>query len=222
MSHDQLPPALRENASDRAATILRATLGNIPPAGSLISELIASVIPNQRLDRVADFVARLSRRLNRAEEKLEHLADGMSPEKVALFEDGLRGAASATAETRIEHLAALVAAGLTASEREAEDHRAIVRLLNELNDKDQEWRRENGFDYRWEEREGKQVSVGDQTDSLVEFARQGRLVSMGLMERKVLPPREDGPYQPLEMETEISWEGRELLRRLGLLHEGER
>lgn len=228
---DDLPLALRTHASDRAAASLRAVLGNVPGAGALINEVIDAVIPNQRIDRVCAYVDRLARRLARLERDLD--AAEFGPEQVALFEDGLRGAAFSTAEARIEHLSELVARGLSGTEKAAEEQRAIVRLLNELSEgdlrylmlytkrygDDREWRKAAGYDYRWEKRGLESVSVGDVTDSLVEFARQGRLISMGLLERKIFPPRED--ETELETEVDIAWEGRSLLKRLGLLAEDE-
>ncbi|MEI9965379.1 MAG: hypothetical protein WDM92_12535 [Caulobacteraceae bacterium] len=134
-------------------------------------------------------------------------------EKVALFEDGAAGAVKATTDERIQQLVELVANGLDAGGREAEDQRALVRLLNDLTEADlrylmlwtkkyyddREWRQRHGFDYRFEEREREiqvgdstevvmeTVLVGDQMDPIAEMAIQGRLVSLGLFEQTVVP-----------------------------------
>jgi hypothetical protein len=86
---------------------------------------------------------------------------------------------------------------------------------------DEAWRKANGYHYVWEKRGLESVQVGDERNALVEVARDGRLIAMGLQRLDVLPPIPDGPQRPLETEIQITREGLELLRVLGLLKEGE-
>ncbi|MGR4863767.1 hypothetical protein [Caulobacter sp. LARHSG274] len=228
---DKLPAALESNISDHAATWLRATLGNIPVGGALVTELVGMIIPNLREERVVRYLARLGEKLSATNAELEALRSRLDVEKVALLEDGASGAARATSDERIEQLATMVAAGLVGSSRDAEDQRAVVRMLNDMTEADLrylmlltktygddgEWRKRNGFDWRWEERDGQHVSVGDQMDNVVEMYVQGRLIAAGLMERRLSIVKDHLDEPRIEEETEIAQQGIDLLRRMALL-----
>jgi hypothetical protein len=234
MNDDALPKPLRPHASDHAALFLRATLGNFPVGGALLAEMINVVIPNQREERFANYVAKIARRLERAERRIEDFWMAMGPEQTALFEEGARGAVHSTTADRIDQLVQLVTVGLVGSDRVADDQRSIVRLLNDLSEADirylmqwtrrygrnEGWRKANGCYSRWERQEdGTFTHFGDSMDSLVELSTQARLVALGLFEQKVVPrgtvtDRDGDGY---ELDTEISAEGFDLLRRLGLL-----
>lgn len=229
---DKLPRQLEATFNDHAATWLRATLGNIPVGGALVTELVGVIIPNLREERVVRYLAHLAEKLAATKEDMEALRTRLHDvEKAALLEDGANGAARATGPDRIEQLAGMVAAGLLGSSREAEDQRAVVRLLNDLTEADLrylmlmtktygddvEWRKRSGFDWRWEERDGKHVSVGDQMDDLVEMYIQGKLIAAGLMERRLSVANDHNDEPRIEEETDIARQGLDLLRRMGLL-----
>jgi hypothetical protein len=127
-----LPRALRSQFSDHAATVLKATLGNLPVGGALVTELIGVIIPNQREERIVAYLAGLARKVEATGRTLDQLQAQLTPEKAALFEDGANGAVKATTAGRIEQLVDLVAQGLGSHGREAEDQRSLVRLLNDL------------------------------------------------------------------------------------------
>lgn len=232
-----LPAALRENFSDIAAAVLRATLGNIPIGGALVVELIGRVLPDLREQRFLEYLARLAQKVEQSHRTLDDLLKEIGPMKAALFEDGALGAVRSTSGDRIEHLAALVALGLEGTERGAEDQRSLVRMLNELTDADlrylmlwtakyngdEEWRRLNGFDYRfeWDNDKAEHVALGDTMDPVVEMYIQGRLESMGLIDKRVVhasdPMGSSRLGDKFEYETEISSQGLSLLRRLSLI-----
>ena len=54
---------LDTRSADYFATALRAAVGSVPIVGSLFSELASIVVPNQRTERIAKFLADLDRRL---------------------------------------------------------------------------------------------------------------------------------------------------------------
>jgi hypothetical protein len=56
---------LQEDTRDMLVSILKASTSLLPSLGPLLYEIIASVIPEQRLDRIADFIENLEKRLNR-------------------------------------------------------------------------------------------------------------------------------------------------------------
>ncbi len=235
-----IPNSLQANLGDHVATLLRATLGNIPGGGALVTELINVIIPNQRTERFAAYVAKLAFRLHQTESELGDLKETLRAEKTALFEDGAQGAVRATSEARIDQLVELVSVGLLGADREAEDQRSIVRLLNDLSDADlrylmlwteryghdREWRAANGYDWRWaRDEDDRDVAVGDSPiDNLVELSTQARLVGLGLLEKYAAPEGTGSVTAAVggyELETAMSQAGLDLLRRMGLLEQGE-
>lgn len=50
--------SLDSNITDKKVSILKAALSSILPgfAGSLISEIVGSLIPNQQMDRVVEYL----------------------------------------------------------------------------------------------------------------------------------------------------------------------
>ena len=52
--------SLKSNGNDAIASILKGLLGVVPYAGSAFGELIAWSIPNQRIDRVCDYIEHLA------------------------------------------------------------------------------------------------------------------------------------------------------------------
>lgn len=244
LAEADLPPALRSQFSDHAATVLKATLGNLPVGGALVTELIGVIIPNLREERIVAYLAGLARKVEATGRTLEQLQAELTPEKAALFEDGANGAVKATTAGRIEQLVALVAQGLGAGGREAEDQRSLVRLLNDLTDtdlrylmnwvkrynEDEDWRRAHGFHVEFQSQPvefqfgpntltlNQPVPVGDVMDEIAEMSVQGRLESLGLLERRVIQAREGEQRrgERFEYDINVSEAGMALLRKLGL------
>jgi hypothetical protein len=153
---DELPEELRPNAVDFAisASAVLDALG--PGAGTFFGILIGTIIPGQRLDRIAGYLVQLSRRcrflrdlLDLHTERLEgvearvttfeaaitSLAHLLTSDQVALFEDGAFAASRATTATRIEHIAEIVARGLD-EESEARRSRQFAGLLAQVSDEE--------------------------------------------------------------------------------------
>ena len=94
MSNGSLP-SIKANASDHLAAALKALAGVVPVVGGAIAELVGTIIPNQRMDRVVRFATALEARLSalecrsiQGELSNEHFSD--------LLEDALQQAARAT------------------------------------------------------------------------------------------------------------------------------
>src|SRR5688572_12945703 len=86
------PPTLGSTNADRIALVLKGAAGTIPVVGGAIAELVGSIIPGQRMDRLVDFVERLGRKLAHVERDV--LDARMRQEEFTdLLEDGLLQAA---------------------------------------------------------------------------------------------------------------------------------
>jgi len=131
---------LQNTASDYVASGLKAALGAVPFAGSLLSEIAGTVIPNQRIDRITDFAQRLETRIAHLEQDAVR-SEIDDEEFTDLVEESLRQAARATTEERREYLASLVAQSLSKEAVQHSESRHLIRLLGELSDVEVIWLR---------------------------------------------------------------------------------
>lgn len=136
----QLPEALQNSTNDHAAAVSKALLGMVPYAGSLLAELAGSLIPNQRMDRVAKYAAILEVRLKGVEDELvkKRLQDDRFLE---LAEEVIRQAARATSDERRTYLAEVLAKEMTRVQLDENDSRHLLRILGEINDVEVVWLR---------------------------------------------------------------------------------
>ena len=136
---EEVNPALRETAVDRAQMSLRTITSIVdvaaPGLGSVFGELVNVVLPANREERMAQFVTKLDLRLKALSVQLGTLLHNLDAEQLALIEDGLRASARATQEARIERISNIVAAGI-ASGATASRKREILDLLSSLSDND--------------------------------------------------------------------------------------
>lgn len=129
---DDMPP-LGETARDRAVSLAKGFIGAIPAAGSIIAEVVTQIIPQQRFERVEDYVRRLNERLATVEE--DRLRSTFTdPENVDLFEDGALQATRALSDERRAFIVKVVADGLTGDEKAALEAKRMLRLLSEVDD----------------------------------------------------------------------------------------
>jgi len=69
MSSDSLSKdQLKAQTNDYITSGLKLIAGATPVAGPLLAEIIGSVIPNQRMDRIADFARKLDERISNLEQ----------------------------------------------------------------------------------------------------------------------------------------------------------
>ena len=123
------------NAYDYAAIVARGSLGPIPYIGPLLAEIVGTLIPNQRFERLADFVRKLEEKiavLGLAQEELRKRFT--SPESIDLFEDSAWQAARALSDERKGHIAALMKNGLMAEQAEHLQYKRLLSMLGEVND----------------------------------------------------------------------------------------
>lgn len=103
---------IQQNSTDYVVATAKAVLGMVPFAGSLLAELAGSVIPKQRLDRLADFARRLEKSIGDMDQDLVRAK--LSDENFTdLFEETTRHAARAVTEERREYLSSLLASGVS-------------------------------------------------------------------------------------------------------------
>lgn len=132
--------SLAPSRSDYVATVAKAILGTVPFVGSLLTEIAGSIIPNQRIDRVAKFAETLEEKLRHLEKEMlqsqaqdEHFTD--------LIEEGLRQATRSLSDERREYIAQLIANSLDEESIAYQESKHLLRILGEINDVEVIWLR---------------------------------------------------------------------------------
>jgi hypothetical protein len=131
MAQDELN--LSPDSRDKLTAAVRGLVGAVPVVGSIIGEVITNLIPNQRVDRIASFLAYLDERLAHVEH--DELRRRLTSESnVDLLEDGLHQAARALSDDRRRQLAAVLAHSLTAAELRHAEQKRLLQIFGDLND----------------------------------------------------------------------------------------
>lgn len=125
---DELAP----KAVDRRVSLYQAVVELCPVIGPIVSKVVAEVIPNQRVDRMADVIRRL-------DEEVRELKEGVQekfaePEFVDFLEEGLWQATRAATPERRAYIAKLLKNGLTTERADLSRERRLMTLLGDLND----------------------------------------------------------------------------------------
>lgn len=233
--HKESAPELGVNKSDITAALVRSSVGIIPFAGPVLSEIITYLIPNQRIDRIVDY-------LNRLDKKLSHISQddlrntATSPEGIDLFEDGAFQASRAVSNERREYIARVVAFGLTGNEQSVIEAKQVIKVLDQLDDRQiiilAAHHDEFLFDDEFHKTHEKTLVApfahmqSDQSDidknALHELAK-AQLFNLGLLKERFNKPKTKGA---IEMDpttgmlkssgTDITSLGRLIIRRIGL------
>lgn len=130
---DHQRPNLGTNSADMVVSAANMVFGQLPIFGSIFQEVVGSIIPNQTIDRIVKFLHYLEARLGKLEEETTK-AKLRNPESIDILEDAFIQAARATTEERIEHIANVVANGLTSEEIDYAETKRMLWLLGQLND----------------------------------------------------------------------------------------
>ena len=100
---------------DYSVATTRGAVNLVPIVGPFFAEIFGSVIPNQRIDRIAKFASQLEARLRGLESGLENLR--LKDEGFAeLIEEGFRQGAHALSDERRQYIASLIVNGLDSTE----------------------------------------------------------------------------------------------------------
>jgi len=124
---------LKPAKTDIAVILSKGVLGVIPIVGPLAAEVVGTLIPNQRLDRIERFLEKLEQHVNELDqEKVRE--QFRKPEFIDLLEDSFYQAARALKEERLEYIATLVAKGLSQDDAKYIRFKKMLSILSSLND----------------------------------------------------------------------------------------
>lgn len=133
MIDDEDMPKLGKTERERSTATLKASLSLIPHIGGALAEIVNHFIPDQRLDRIEEYLRRLETKLTHlSQDEIRKKAE--DAETLDLFEEGGFQSARATTEERREQIANVVAYGLSGEDKERIEAKRILKLLRELDD----------------------------------------------------------------------------------------
>jgi len=131
---------LELTSQDRLVAVAKGVVGICPIIGPLAAEAIGYLIPNQRLDRVVEFLRKLESEVSRLDGRLENFQKNMTgADGLDLMEEGLIQAARSVSSERKERLARLVGRSLTSNEVKYEESRKLLNLYRDLTDPEIVW-----------------------------------------------------------------------------------
>ena len=227
------------NKSDLIASAGKSVVGAVPFVGPLLSELVDSLIPNQRVDRLTKYVTELERRLSATEEQNLRLKV-QNEEYLTLIEDGYIYASRAITDERRFYIASIVARGLTHEEIDVNSSKYLLRLLSELNDTEVIWLRFHldptiGGDRDFREKHANVLGparayIGAPESELNKSALQDsykdHLERLGLIRSHIRTDHETGMpnFDSISGKPEVSYRditqlGRMLLHQIGIIDE---
>lgn len=233
----EIKPSLENTKSDMIAAIGRSVVGAVPFAGPLLTELVTAIIPNQRIDRLSDYVRLL-------EEKLESVPrETIAALKkdeifIDLLEEGFVQASRARSTERREYIANILANGVCDELIALNDSKHLMKLLEELNDTEVIWLRSyldstKGSDNIFRERHANTLApavayMGANEETVRKAALQksysDHLERLGLIRRNIVMDRKKGipEFDPFTGHLKVSYPevtplGRLLLNQIGLM-----
>jgi oligoendopeptidase F len=132
--------SLAVQTTDYVVSAAKAALGAVPFAGSLLSELAGTIVPNQRIDRIVKIAKVFDQRLAKLEQQFV-LSELRNEEFSDLLEEGLRQAAHSLSEERREYISSLISSSLSSEDIAYQESKHLLRILDEINDVEIIWLR---------------------------------------------------------------------------------
>lgn len=124
---------LKSNGTDTFVSILSSTVSYIPLVGSFASELVQSLIPNQRQDRIVEFVKNIDYELQNMKIDFQELKEKFSNQKYGSFTyNCIRMVTNEVYEEKIKYYKNLLIQTLTDDEKTLVHNERILRILEQL------------------------------------------------------------------------------------------
>lgn len=131
---------LKQNKIDILSSTAKSIVGIVPFAGPVLSELISALIPNQRIDRLTNYIIELEKKLSTiSDNNLRELLT--NEECLDLFEESFIQASRTINKKRQIQIASVVQNGLNETTISYSNSKYIMRLLQELNEQEVIWLR---------------------------------------------------------------------------------
>ncbi len=131
---------LKTNKTDVLVSAFKSVVGNVPIAGSLLSEIVSSIIPNQRIDRLTKYIEILEHKFARIpNERVSNLLN--NNDFVDFIEESFVQASRAISDERRDYISFLVTNGIIDEKIKFEESKMLLKILQELSDVEIIWLR---------------------------------------------------------------------------------
>lgn len=138
MTNTTPPNEISTRPVDHVTSVVKGVVGAVPIVGPFFAEVVGTLVPNQRVDRIADFAQKLHDRIENLED--DTLRSRITDENFTdLLEESLQQAARSTSDERREYIANLVASGINDDDIDYIENKHLLRILGELNDIEVIW-----------------------------------------------------------------------------------
>lgn len=132
--------SLNPQTTDHTVSVIKSIAGAAPIIGPSLCELVGTLIPNQRIDRIVKFVKILDQKVSNLES--ERIREKLANEECAdLFEETVRQAISSTSDERRQYLASILANSLSEKSIIYTESKHLLKILSEINDIEVIWLR---------------------------------------------------------------------------------
>lgn len=137
---DEKAIPLELRTPDYVASAAKSILGAAPFAGSLLVEIAGTIIPNQRVDRIAKFAAQLEKTIFQLQYDL--VRTQLTDENFTdLLEESVHQAARSVTDERRTYIASLVTHSISTDSIKFIESKHLLRILSEINDIEVLWLR---------------------------------------------------------------------------------
>jgi hypothetical protein len=230
---------LETNRTDLLTSFSKSALSVIPIAGPFLSEIIGTIIPNQRIDRLIEYIIELDKRISKIEiARLEELS--RNEEFIDLTEEGFIQASRATTSERRQYIASIIESGINDEAINFLQSKHLLKLLSELNDIEIIWLRsfldsfeESDVEFRDKHKnvlKPIKIYVGVDQETLnsasIQDSYKDHLERLRLIESKIRIDRKTGfpefdkfTGKPKTSYLRVTHLGKMLLEQIGLINE---
>ena len=133
-------PELDRNRTDTLVSLAKSVFGTCPIIGSIASETLAVLIPEQRSDRIVTFIKKLDEKVSTLNTQVDIIQSNIeNPEGLDIFEEGMIQSTRAVSKSRIEELASIIANSLSQERLKYAEARKLLNIFRELTDPEILW-----------------------------------------------------------------------------------
>lgn len=129
---------LNTNFLDIRVLGYKAVVGLVPGCGSILSEMVGAIIPDQRMDRLVKYIKILDEKLQQIDSEVLKIVR-TNEAAIDLIEEGFVQASRALTNERREYIANLVCNGISVEAKKNSDSKYVLKLLGEFNDEEIIW-----------------------------------------------------------------------------------
>ena len=124
---------LDNKAIDVIVSGASAAVGMVPLVGGFLSEIVQEVIPNQRQDRIVEFIKEINSKLQEMEYALNKLENNFKNYKYGAFTyKCLRNVVNEVYSEKIEYYRNICVSGLTGEEKELNRKERILNIFSDM------------------------------------------------------------------------------------------